>query len=143
MLRYHAWKQQQQQQQERGKRAAIGSSSSDAAAEVALPAALTALQPLHPYEGYCSTFPDCTLLPSAVREAKQLLSKGRAVDALHKLCPLSGLLLHMYTGRSVRGDVPAVVVCMIADATHVHIIGCILALTCTTFSGGWVNYHVE
>jgi hypothetical protein len=99
MLRYHAWKQQkqQQQQQQQGKRGAIDSSS-DAADEVALPAAYTALQPLHPYEGYCSTFPDCRLLPSAVREAQQLLAKGRAVDALHKLCPLSGLLLHMYTG---------------------------------------------
>jgi hypothetical protein len=34
-----------------------------------------------------------------VRQAQQLLSKGRGLDALYKLCPFSGLLLHVYAGE--------------------------------------------
>lgn len=51
-----------------------------------------------PYEGRCSAFPECTLLPSLVRRAKQLLRAGAPLDALLQLCPSSRLLLQLYAG---------------------------------------------
>jgi hypothetical protein len=93
ILRCHEWRQQQQQ---------CSPSSIIAAVAAAVPAARAALQPLNACEGHHSLFPDCTPLPSAVRQAQQLLRKGRSLDALYKLCPFAGLLLHVYAGKCFK-----------------------------------------
>lgn len=52
------------------------------------------------FEGRFTSYPDCWPLPSTVREAKVLLSKGRAVHALLKLCPDSGPLVPPYCSKA-------------------------------------------
>ncbi|WIA11042.1 hypothetical protein OEZ85_011195 [Tetradesmus obliquus] len=59
------------------------------------------LQPLYSHaEGHFSLPMACKLLPSTVRRAQQLLTKGRALDALYCLCPGSTSLLFAYAAKS-------------------------------------------
>uniref|UniRef100_A0A383WAU0 Uncharacterized protein n=1 Tax=Tetradesmus obliquus TaxID=3088 RepID=A0A383WAU0_TETOB len=115
ILRFHAWRQQQQRRQHAACNEAAAASGQAAAdqgtaaarspaarspAAAAAAAQRSTLHPLQGCEGHHSLFPDCVPLPSAVRQAKLLLLKGRGLDALYKLCPYSGMLLHVYVAGS-------------------------------------------
>jgi hypothetical protein len=64
-----------------------------AASREAAARAHSRLQPLKRCEGNFTLPLDCEMLPSTVRRARQLLAKGRALDALYYLCPGSSSLL--------------------------------------------------
>lgn len=51
-------------------------------------------------EGRSGVFPACLHSLSTIRDAKKLLRKGRAVDALVKLCPNPGALLFPYVAKA-------------------------------------------